>query len=155
MYFEHKALYRSISEEVPDDYYTLEIGKAKVLKEGTDVTIVTYGMGVHWALEALKNHPEINADLIDLRTLVPLDTETIYNSVKKTNRVIILHEATMFNGIGGEISALITDNCFEYLDAPVRRVASLDTPNPFINQLEENFLPKQRFEEALIELVNY
>jgi 2-oxoisovalerate dehydrogenase E1 component len=155
MYFEHKALYRSITEEVPDDYYTLEIGKAKVLKEGTDVTIVTYGMGVHWALEALKNHPEINADLIDLRTLVPLDTETIYNSVKKTNRAIILHEATMFNGIGGEISALITDNCFEYLDAPVKRVASLDTPNPFINQLEENFLPKQRFEEALIELVNY
>jgi 2-oxoisovalerate dehydrogenase E1 component len=155
MYFEHKALYRSITEEVPDDYYTLEIGKAKVLKEGTDVTIVTYGMGVHWALEALKNHPEINADLIDLRTLVPLDSETIYNSVKKTNRAIILHEATMFNGIGGEISALITDNCFEYLDAPVKRVASLDTPNPFINQLEENFLPKQRFEEALIELVNY
>lgn len=155
MFFEHKALYRSITEEVPDDYYTLEIGKAKVLKEGTDVTIVTYGMGVHWALEALKNNPEINADLIDLRTLVPLDTETIYNSVKKTNRAIILHEATMFNGIGGEISALITDNCFEYLDAPVKRVASLDTPNPFINQLEENFLPKQRFEEALIELVNY
>ncbi|TXB66636.1 dehydrogenase [Vicingus serpentipes] len=155
MYFEHKALYRSITEEVPDDYYTLEIGKAKVLKEGEDVTIVTYGMGVHWALEILKNHPEINADLIDLRTLVPLDTETIYNSVKKTNRAIILHEATMFNGIGGEISALITDNCFEYLDAPVKRVASLDTPNPFINQLEENFLPKQRFEEALIDLVNY
>lgn len=155
MYFEHKALYRSITEEVPDDYYTLEIGKAKVLKEGGDVTIVTYGMGVHWALEALKNNPEINADLIDLRTLVPLDTETIYNSVKKTNRAIILHEATMFNGIGGEISALITDNCFEYLDAPVKRVASLDTPNPFINQLEENFLPKQRFEEALIDLVNY
>lgn len=155
MFFEHKALYRSITEEIPDDYYTLEIGKAKVLEEGTDVTIVTYGMGVHWALEILKNHPEINADLIDLRTLVPLDTETIYNSVKKTNRAIILHEATMFNGIGGEISALITDNCFEYLDAPVKRVASLDTPNPFINQLEENFLPKQRFEEALIELVNY
>jgi 2-oxoisovalerate dehydrogenase E1 component len=155
MFFEHKALYRSITEEIPDDYYTLEIGKAKVLKEGTDVTIVTYGMGVHWALEILRNHPEINADLVDLRTLVPLDTETIYNSVKKTNRAIILHEATMFNGIGGELSALITDNCFEYLDAPVKRVASLDTPNPFINQLEENFLPKQRFEEALLELVNY
>ena len=155
MYFEHKALYRSITEEVPDDYYTLELGKAKLIDEGCDVTIVTYGMGVHWAMEVLENNPEISADLIDLRTLVPLDTETIYDSVKKTNRVLILHEATMFNGIGGELSALITENCFEYLDAPIKRVASLDTPVPFIGQLEEQFMPKQRFEEELKALVNY
>ena len=112
-------------------------------------------MGVHWALEILKENTDISADLIDLRTLVPLDTETIYNSVKKTNRAIILHEATMFNGIGGELAALITENCFEYLDAPVKRVASLDTPVPFVSQLEEQFMPKHRFEEDLKQLVNY
>jgi 2-oxoisovalerate dehydrogenase E1 component len=155
MFFEHKALYRSITEDVPDDYYTLELGKAKLIQEGVDVTIVTYGMGVHWAIAALENNPAINADVIDLRTLVPLDTEAIYNSVQKTNRVIILHEATMFNGIGGELSALISENCFEYLDAPIRRIASLDTPVPFVGQLEEQFMPNKRFEEALVELVNY
>lgn len=155
MYFEHKGLYRSITQEVPDDYYTLPFGKANLVKEGEQVTIVTYGMGVHWALEALEENPEIAADLIDLRTLVPLDTETIYESVKKTNRVIILHEATLFNGIGGELSALITENCFEYLDAPVKRVASLDTPVPFVSELEQNFLPKMRFKTALKELVRY
>lgn len=155
MYFEHKAMYRSITQEIPDDYYTIPFGKAQLLKEGVDVTIVTYGMGVHWALETLKNNPEISADLIDLRTLVPLDTETIYTSVRKTGRVIILHEATMFNGIGGELSALITENCFEYLDAPIKRVASIDTPVPFINQLENNFLPKKRFEEELFKLMEF
>ncbi|MCB9334732.1 MAG: dehydrogenase [Flavobacteriales bacterium] len=155
IFFEHKALYRSITQEIPDDYYTLELGKAKLIREGEDITIVTYGMGVHWALEILDKNPDINADLVDLRTLVPLDTETIFNSVKKTNRVIILHEATMFNGIGGELSALITENCFRYLDAPVKRVASLDTAVPFINQLEQNFLPKSRFEEALLELMEF
>ena len=155
MFFEHKALYRSITEEVPDDYYTLELGKAKLVKEGEDISIITYGMGVHWALEILKENTDISADLIDLRTLVPLDTETIYNSVKKTNRAIILHEATMFNGIGGELAALITENCFEYLDAPVKRVASLDTPVPFVSQLEEQFMPKHRFEEDIKQLVNY
>jgi 2-oxoisovalerate dehydrogenase E1 component len=155
MFFEHKGLYRSIKEDVPDDYYTLELGKAKLIREGSDVTIVTYGMGVHWAIEALDEDPEVSADLVDLRTLVPLDTNTIYESVKKTNRVIILHEATMFSGIGGELSALITENCFEYLDAPVKRVASMDTPVPFINQLEEQFMPKNRFKEELIKLVSY
>ncbi|MBW6481600.1 MAG: dehydrogenase E1 component subunit alpha/beta [Vicingaceae bacterium] len=153
MYFEHKGLYRSINQEIPDDYYTLPFGKANLLKEGNQVTIVTYGMGVHWALETLAENPQISADLIDLRTLVPLDTETIYNSVKKTNKVIILHEATMFNGIGGELSALITENCFQYLDAPVKRVASIDTPVPFIGELEQNFMPKERFKIALKELV--
>ena len=155
LFFEHKGLYRSIKEEIPDDYYTLEFGKANLLREGNDVTIVTYGMGVHWALKTLDDNLQIAADLIDLRTLVPLDTETIYNSVKKTNRVIILHEATLFNGIGGELSALINEHCFEYLDAPIKRVASLDTAVPFVAQLEEQFLPEQRFVKELLELVNY
>lgn len=155
MFFEHKGLYRTIKEEIPNDYYTIELGKAKLIREGSDITIVTYGMGVHWAMEALDENPEISADLIDLRTLVPLDTETIYKSVKKTNRVIILHEATLFSGLGGELSALITENCFEELDAPIKRVASLDTPVPFINQLEEQFIPKNRFKEELVKLVNY
>jgi 2-oxoisovalerate dehydrogenase E1 component len=155
MYFEHKAMYRSITQEIPDDYYTIPFGKAQLITEGNDITIVTYGMGVHWAMETLKNNPSISADLIDLRTLVPLDTETIYQSVKKTGRVIILHEATLFNGIGGEISALITENCFEYLDALVKRVASIETPVPFINQLEQVFLPKKRFEEELLKLVEF
>lgn len=155
MYFEHKAMYRSITQEIPDDYYTIPFGKASLIQEGKDVTIVTYGMGVHWAIETLKNNAVISADLIDLRTLVPLDTETIFNSVKKTGKAIILHEATLFNGIGGELSALITENCFEYLDAPIKRVASIETPVPFINQLEQNFLPKKRFEEELLKLVEF
>ena len=155
MFFEHKGLYRSIKEEVPNDYFTIPFGKASLLKEGNDVTIVTYGMGVHWALAALKENPEISADLLDLRTLVPLDTKAIFDSVKKTNRVIILHEATLFNGFGGELSALISESCFEYLDAPIKRVASIDTPVPFINQLEQQFMPNERFKEELISLVNY
>jgi len=155
MFFEHKGLYRSIKEEVPNDYFTIPFGKASLLKEGNDVTIVTYGMGVHWALAALKENPEISADLLDLRTLVPLDTAAIFDSVKKTNRVIILHEATLFNGFGGELSALISENCFEHLDAPIKRVASIDTPVPFINQLEQQFMPNERFKEELVNLVNY
>tara|TARA_B100000809_G_scaffold265427_1_gene324225 strand:- start:657 stop:2636 length:1980 start_codon:yes stop_codon:yes gene_type:complete len=155
MFFEHKGLYRSLKEEVPNDYFTIPFGKASLLKEGNDVTIVTYGMGVHWALDALKENPEISADLIDLRTLVPLDTTAIFDSVKKTNRVIILHEATMFNGFGAELSALISENCFEHLDAPIKRVASIDTPVPFINQLEQQFMPNERFKDELVSLVNY
>ncbi len=155
IFFEHKALYRSITQEVPDDYYTIEFGKASLVREGEDVTIVTYGTGVHWAMEALNENPDISADLIDLRTLVPLDKECIFESVKKTGKVIILHEATMFNGIGGELSALISENCFEYLDAPIKRVASLDTPVPFVSQLEQQFLPKDRFKEELKGLAAY
>lgn len=155
MFFEHKGLYRSVKEEVPNDYYTIPFGKANLIKEGNDITIVTYGMGVHWALDALNENPEISADLIDLRTLVPLDETTIFESVKKTNKVIILHEATLFNGFGGELSALISENCFEHLDAPIKRVASLDTAVPFINQLEAQFMPNERFKEELAELVNY
>ncbi len=155
LFFEHKALYRSIRQEIPTDYYTLPLGKASVLKEGTDITIISYGAAIHWSLKTLDNQPNISADVIDLRTLQPLDVETIYNSVKKTGRAIILQEDTMFGGIASDISALITENCFEFLDAPVKRVASLDTPVPFAKQLEQGFLPKQRFEKVLKELLDY
>ncbi len=155
MFFEHKALYRSITENVPDDYYTIPFGKAKLLREGNDITIVSYGLGVHWALEALNENKNISADLIDLRTLAPLDTEAIYESVKKTGKVIVLHEDTLTGGIGGEIAALITENCFDYLDAPVMREGSLDTPVPMNADLEINFLPKERFTEKLRLLFKY
>ena len=155
LFFEHKALYRSITQEVPDDYYTIEIGKANLVREGKDVSIITYGFGVHWAMETLNKHPEISADLLDLRTLLPLDKEAIFNSVKKTGKAIILHEDTLTGGIGAEIATLISENCFEYLDAPVVRSASIDTPVPMNTELEWNFLPKTRFEKELIELVNY
>ncbi len=154
LFFEHKALYRSIRQEVPEDYYTLPIGKASVLQQGDEVTIITYGAGVHWALDTLKER-NISADLIDLRTLSPLDTETIYTSVKKTGKVIILQEDTLFGGIASDISALITENCFEFLDAPVKRVASLETPIPFAANLEKQYLPKDKFKIELEKLLNY
>ena len=155
MFFEHKGLYRSINEDVPDEYYTIPFGKARLVKEGTDVTIVSYGLGVHWALEYLNENPDVSADLIDLRTLAPLDIETIYLSVKKTGKAFILHEDTLTGGIGGEIAALITENCFSYLDAPVMREGSLDTPVPMNADLEHNFLPKERFKEKIKVLLNY
>jgi 2-oxoisovalerate dehydrogenase E1 component len=155
MYFEHKGLYRSISEDVPDGYFTIPFGKAKLIHEGTDLTIVTYGLGVHWAMEALKENPNIKADLLDLRTLAPLDIEAIYSSVKKTGKVIVMHEDTLTGGIAGEIAALITENCFDYLDAPLMREGSLDTPVPMNVDLEHNFLPKERFKEKLLKLWKY
>ncbi|WP_179344950.1 alpha-ketoacid dehydrogenase subunit alpha/beta [Winogradskyella ursingii] len=155
MFFEHKALYRSIRQDVPTDYYTLPFGKASLLKEGKNVSIITYGAGVHWALEVLGNNQDISADLIDLRTLQPLDTDAIFESVKKTGRAIILQEDSMFGGIASDLSALIMENCFEYLDAPVKRVASMETPIPFINQLEDQYLAKGRFEKALKTLLQY
>lgn len=155
LYFEHKALYRSVSADVPDGYYNLPIGKARMESEGDDVTIITYGMGVYWALNAIENLPEISADIIDLRSLLPLDYEMIAASVKKTGKAIILHEDTLFGGIGGEIAAWIGENLFEYLDAPIKRSASLDTPVPFALELEQNFFPKNRFIEQLKELVEY
>ncbi|WP_322550006.1 dehydrogenase E1 component subunit alpha/beta [Flavobacterium psychraquaticum] len=155
LFFEHKQLYRSIHQDVPKDYYTLPFGKASLLKEGSDVTIISFGAGVHWALETLNNNPEISADLLDLRSLQPLDTEAIFNSVKKTNRVIILQEDTLFGGIASDISALIMENCFEYLDAPVRRVGSLESAIPFMKSLEDQYLPKVRFETELKELLAY
>lgn len=155
LFFEHKQLYRSMSEDVPKDYYTLPLGKAALVKEGNDVTIISFGAAVHWALETLGKNPEISADLLDLRTLQPLDTEAIYASVKKTGKVIIYQEDTMFGGVASDISAMIMENCFEYLDAPVKRVASLDSPIPFTKALEDQFLPKGRFEGQLKELLAY
>ncbi|MEZ4780014.1 MAG: transketolase C-terminal domain-containing protein, partial [Flavobacteriaceae bacterium] len=154
MYFEHKALYRSVRQEVPTQYYTIPFGKASLLKEGNDVTIITYGAGVHWALETLLEIT-LSADLLDLRTLIPLDTEAIFTSVKKTGKVIILQEDSLFGGIASDISALITEHCFEFLDAPIRRVASLETPIPFTATLENQYLPKERFKQALQELISY
>ena len=155
MFFEHKALYRSFSEPVCDDYFTIEIGKAKLIAEGNDVSIISYGMGVHWALEVLKNNPTISADLIDLRTLVPLDKDAILNSVKKTGKAIVLHEDCMMGGFGADIASIISDSCFEYLDAPVKRSASIDTPVPFARELEDKFLAKSSFESQLKELLAY
>jgi 2-oxoisovalerate dehydrogenase E1 component len=155
LFFEHKALYRSLYQEVPEDYYTIPFGKAAKIREGNQITIVSYGAGVHWALEVLDKHPEIKADMLDLRTLQPLDLESIYTSVKKTNRLIILQEDSLFGGIASDIAALVMENCFEYLDAPVKRVASLETPIPFAKKLENNYLPKNRFEGELLELLSY
>lgn len=155
MFFEHKALYRSVTGDVPDDYYTIEIGKANLVKQGSQISIITYGYGVHWALEVLAAHPEISADLLDLRTLLPFDKDAIINTVKNTGKVIILHEDTLIGGIGAELASFINENCFNYLDAPVCRVASLDTPVPFSIELEQNFLPKNRFKEKLLELWAY
>ena len=155
LFFEHKFLYRSIREDIPDDYYTLEIGKSKLISEGNDLSIITYGMGVHWALQYAKDHSNLNLDILDLRTLIPLDIDSIYETVKKTGRVIVLHEDCMTGGIGGEIVALISENCFQYLDAPVKRIASLDTPVPFVKQLEDQFLPKERLAKVIDEIMNY
>ncbi len=155
MVFEHKFLYRSIREEIPDDYYTVEIGKAKIIREGTDITIITYGLGVHWAQEYAEKYSYLSIEILDLRTLLPLDTEAIYNAVRKTGKTIVLHEDCMTGGIGGEIAALISENCFEILDAPVLRVASLDTPVPFAVKLEDQFLPKDRLDEAIEKLSKY
>ncbi len=155
LYFEHKQLYRSVYQDVPKNYYTIPFGKASFIKEGSDVTIISFGAGVHWALETLTKNPEIKADLIDLRSLQPLDTETIFTSIKKTGRCIILQEDTLFGGISSDISALIMEQCFEYLDAPVRRVGSLESPIPFVKSLEDQYLPKVRFEKELLELLKY
>ena len=155
LFFEHKALYRSIYQDVSNDSFTVEIGKASVLKEGSDITIIAYGASVHWALDTLKQNPEISADLIDLRTLQPLDVETIYISVRKTGKVIILQEDSLFGSIASDVSALITENCFESLDAPVKRVASIETPIPFQGELEKQYLPKHRFIDELKNVLNY
>ncbi|SNZ00005.1 2-oxoisovalerate dehydrogenase E1 component [Flagellimonas pacifica] len=155
LFFEHKGLYRSVYGDVPTDYYTLPFGKASLLKEGDSLSVVTYGAGVHWAMEILEKYPDIHADVIDLRTLQPLDIETIFVSVQKTGKLIVLQEDTLFGGIASDISAMVMENCFEYLDAPIKRVGSLETPIPFEKGLEQNYLPKERFEIALTELFKY
>jgi 2-oxoisovalerate dehydrogenase E1 component len=155
LFFEHKGLYRSVYGDVPSDYYTLPFGKANKIREGDSISIVSYGAGIHWAMEVLEKHPEIEADLLDLCTLQPLDADAVYASVKKTGKLIILQEDTLFGGIASDISAMVMEHCFEYLDAPVKRVGSLETPVPFARELEENYLPKRRFETDLLELYNY
>jgi 2-oxoisovalerate dehydrogenase E1 component len=155
LFFEHKALYRSISGDVPEAYYTIPIGKARLVQEGTELSIITYGAGVHWAMEYAAQHPELSIDIVDLRTLLPLDYESIRASVARTGKVIILHEDTLTGGIGGEISAWIGEHCFELLDAPVLRCASLDTPVPFNLELEKNFLAKSRLATTVDRLLQY
>ncbi len=155
MFFEHKLLYRSVKDSIPDDYYTVEVGKAKLVSEGADLSVITYGMGVHWAQEILATMPDVKADILDLRTLLPWDKDAVRETVEKTNRVIILHEDTLTGGIGGEISAWINEHCFRSLDAPVKRVASLDTAIPFAPTLERNFLPKGRLRGAIEELLKF
>ncbi|MEO6638375.1 MAG: transketolase C-terminal domain-containing protein, partial [Ginsengibacter sp.] len=155
MFFEHKALYRSISGDVPEEYYEIEIGKAKQVRTGHDVSIITYGMGVIWAEEYADDNPHISFDILDLRTLLPLDYKAIRTSVNNTGKVVMLHEDTLTGGIGGEVVAWIAQNCFEFLDAPIMRCASLDTPIPFNGELEKNFLAKSRLDEIIQKLINY
>jgi len=155
MFFEHKALYRSSRSIVPDDMYNIELGKLKVLEEGTDLTVVCYGLAVNWIKEYL-NKSNYSIEVIDLRTLVPLDKEGIINSIKKTNRALILHEDNLTGGIGAEISSIISENCFEYLDAPVMRLASIDTPVPFTDDIEQDiYFPKSKISDAVEYLINY
>ncbi len=155
MFFEHKALYRAISGPVPVQYYETEIGKARHVRSGEELSIITYGAGVHWADDYAAEHPEISIDILDLRTLLPLDYLAIRSAVQRTGRVIILHEDCLTGGIGGEIAAWIAENCFGLLDAPVMRCASLDTPIPFSIELEKNFLAKGRLDESVQKLLNY
>lgn len=155
MFFEHKALYRSVSGLVPDDYYTIEIGKARLVQTGDDFTIITYGSGVHWAMEYARQHPELSIYILDLRSLAPLDYDAVRTAVAATGKVLLLHEDTLIGGIGGEISAWIAEHCFELLDAPPMRCASLDTPVPFAIELEKNFLAKSRLDDAVTRLLRY
>lgn len=155
LYFEHKALYRSISGPVPGTYFEIEIGKARNVQYGHDLSMITYGMGVHWALEYSKDHPDVSLDIIDLRTLLPLDFDAIKDSVSRTGKVLLLHEDTLTGGVGGEIASWIGEHCFEMLDAPVMRCASLDTPVPFNLELEQNFLAKSRLNFYVDKLLRY
>ena len=155
LYFEHKALYRSIAGPVPEQYYQIEIGKARLVQDGDDLTIITYGAGVHWALDYAKNHPDLSLYILDLRTLLPLDYPAINNAVAATGKVLLLHEDTLTGGIGGEIAAWIAEHCFELLDAPVMRCASLDTPIPFNLELEKNFMAYSRLDSYVEKLMSY
>jgi 2-oxoisovalerate dehydrogenase E1 component len=155
LFFEHKALYRSVNGQVPDEYYEIEIGKAKQVQHGDDVTIITYGAGVHWALEYAEKNKDISIEILDLRTLLPLDYEAIRRVTEKTGKVLLLHEDSLLCGIGGEIAAWIGENCFDKLDAPVMRCASLDTPIPFNLVLEKNFMAYGRLGEMVERLINY
>ena len=155
MFFEHKALYRSVTGQVPDEYYEIEIGKAKHVQQGDDIAIITYGAGVHWALDYSSKNKEVSLDILDLRSLLPLDYDAIKNAVLRCGKVIVLHEDTLVGGFGGEIAAWIGENCFDKLDAPVLRCASLDTPIPFSLELEKNFMAYSRLGEMVERLMKY
>ena len=155
LFFEHKALYRSVYQDVPVNYYTEEIGKASVVKEGKDISIITFGAPVHWALEMVEEFKGYSIEIIDLRTLVPLDIETIINSAQKTGKVLVIQEDSQFGGVASEIATIINENCFEHLDAPVYRLGSLDTPIPFQKELENQYLSKSRLKHKLEELIQY
>ncbi len=155
LYFEHKALYRSISGPVPETYYAIEIGKARLVQQGDDISIITYGAGVHWATDYAEQHPQTSFYILDLRTLLPLDYDAIKAAVEQTGKVLLLHEDTLTGGIGGEISAWISEHCFHLLDAPVVRCASLDTAIPFNIELEKNFMAKSRLDECVTKLMKY
>jgi 2-oxoisovalerate dehydrogenase E1 component len=155
LFFEHKALYRSVSGQVPDEYYEIEIGKARHVQHGDDISIITYGAGVHWAMEYAEKNKDISIEILDLRTLLPLDYTAIRSSVERTGKVLLLHEDSLTGGIGGEIAAWIGENCFDKLDAPVMRCASLDTPIPFNIELEKNFMAYGRLGEMVERLLNY
>lgn len=155
MYFEHKGLYRSITGQVPTHYYETEIGKARLVKKGEMVSVITYGMGVHWVMEYQEQHPEISLYILDLRSLLPLDYDAIEDAVKATGKVLLLHEDTLIGGIGGEISAWISEHCFQLLDAPIMRCASIDTPIPFQQALEKQFMAKSKLADALKKLISY
>ncbi|MBL7758972.1 MAG: dehydrogenase, partial [Chitinophagaceae bacterium] len=155
LFFEHKALYRGVSGPVPDGYYEIEIGKARHVQAGEDISIITYGSGVLWAQEYSTAHPHLSIDILDLRSLLPLDYDAIKAAVQRTGRVLLLHEDTLTGGIAGEIAAWIAQHCFGLLDAPVIRCASLDTPVPFNIELEKNFLAKSRLHESVQQLINF
>jgi len=155
LYFEHKALYRSVSGPVPDEYYEVEIGKAKTVQHGDDITIITYGAGVHWALDYAGKNKNTSIEILDLRTLLPLDYDAIEEAVAATGKVLVLHEDTLVGGIGGEVAAWIAEHCFAYLDAPVMRCASLDTPIPFNLELEKNFMAYSRLDRYIKNLLEY
>lgn len=155
LFFEHKALYRSIKEQVSTNSYTIPLGKANIIQKGTQVGIITYGAGVHWAIETVKEFPYASISILDLRCLMPLDYDAIVQLVKETGKILLLQEDTMFGGIMSDISAFIAEQCFKYLDAPIQRIASLDTPVPFATTLEEQFLPKDRLKLAIHELIAY
>ncbi len=155
LFFEHKLLYRSAKGDVPDGFYLEEIGKAEVVQEGKGLTIVSYGLGVVWIRDLLSEYGSGNIELIDLKSLLPWDKDAVADSVKKTSRLLIVHEDTLTGGVGAEISAYIGEHCFQYLDAPIKRVASLDTPVPFNKSLEMDFLPKDRIKNAIDELLAF
>ena len=155
LFFEHKALYRAVSESVPEEYYEIEIGKARHIRNGDELSIITYGAGVHWAEDYAMENTHISIDILDLRSLLPLDYDAIRAAVKRTGRVLILHEDTLTGGIGGDIAAWIAEHCFQMLDAPPLRCASLDSPIPFNIELENNFMAKSRLHETVNKLLSY